>query len=114
MPTKMSSMPPPPLTQRKDIQANLSYYNEPTPKDLSFDVSTPAGEKTLYAWSQAHRSLYPFTVHDIRGEEEKYTLEKDHIQFVHQDLPAEVLEGKTDNEIIEILYPKAVEIVREL
>ena len=105
-------MPPPPV-QNKDIQASLSYYTAPTPKDLTFDVSTPAGEKTLYSWTQARRSHYPFTIHDIRGEEEKYTLEKDHIQFVHQELPESELEGKSDNEIIEILWPGAVEIVRE-
>lgn len=103
-------MPGPLVT--KDIEADMNYYKKTPAKPFSIDFTTPEGEKCLTTGVKRERGDFPCTIHDIRGQKDEHTLEKDGVQFVHQKLPD--LDGLTDNEIVEILHPRAQDVVKKL
>ncbi|KAF2788657.1 hypothetical protein K505DRAFT_353061 [Melanomma pulvis-pyrius CBS 109.77] len=94
-----------------DIKATLNYYNgAPTIEPLDFTV--PGTEQKFEEINKRVEAV-PLTIHNIRGKEDKYTLEKNGFQYAKDEVKG--LEGcTTEDEIKDVLLPATEALVKKL
>ncbi|CAK7231115.1 hypothetical protein SBRCBS47491_007821 [Sporothrix bragantina] len=93
--------------QPHHVQTTLHYYKP------NADGSPP--HVTYYDRPETyHREVetHTVTVHDVRGEENKYTLDSNGFQFVHR--PAAETEFTDDDHIRAVYYPETEQLLKDV
>jgi hypothetical protein len=95
----------------RNVEADLMFWRRPeAEKDVQVDFTkgTPENNiKTMQILDDTHR----VTVHDIRGQEPTFTLDKNGFTYLSHELPE--LDQSSDEECMEnIIIPKTEELVR--
>ncbi|GIK05175.1 hypothetical protein Aspvir_009278 [Aspergillus viridinutans] len=106
--TTTTTNPPP---EKQDIQAGLNYWggsNDP----ITIDFTTPEGNQKL-SETEKQQAKHPVLIHDIRGSEDQYTLEKHGFQYFHDEVP-ELDDWTDEQKVTDTLIPKAEELVRKI
>lgn len=96
---------------RGDVLADLNFYVPPSDSAIPFMYveAPPAGEpKDNYS-----RETKQVLVHDIRGEESKYTLDKDAFAILKDLPPSSETEFRDDKSIEEKYYPEVERLLLE-
>lgn len=98
--------------EKRNITTLLNYWKRLETPSVSVDFSAPGAQERLDGLSNlddAHRVL----IHDVRGEESKYTLEHNGFQYVHHHVKE--LEGCSNEEQLrEVLLPATEELVKQM
>ena len=96
-----------PKTQEShDVHTSLNYYKDPG--DGSAPAPTYVGKPETY-----ERPVHPFdvTVHDIRGHEQEYTLDKQGFQlYKHTSVEKDLLD---DEQIKARYYPETEQLLKD-
>jgi hypothetical protein len=103
----------PSLVAKKDIQAELNYaLHEDAGKTLITDLRGPDASENSKQFGK-RKTCYSVQVHDIRGEETKYTLDRNGFQYVW-DPVAELDDWFNEEKCKAILVPKAEKLVQQM
>ncbi|KAL1962580.1 hypothetical protein VTN77DRAFT_9373 [Rasamsonia byssochlamydoides] len=97
---------------KKDIQTELVYWKRLEGRSATIDFTQPGGEQR-FAELATYEERHPVRIHDIRGEESNYTLDKNGFQYVRHDVP-ELDDWSDEEKVKEILIPKTEELVRQV
>lgn len=100
------------VPSKKDIQTELVYWKRLEDRLVVTDFTQPGGEQR-FAEQENYNERHPVQIHDIRGEEAKYTLDKNGFQYVRHDVP-ELDDWSDEEKIKAILIPKTEELVRQV
>ncbi|KKK12514.1 hypothetical protein P175DRAFT_0483398 [Aspergillus ochraceoroseus IBT 24754] len=96
----------------KDVEANLVYSEVLEGQKLEIDFRQPDGEQRFAQLSKFDQT-HPTIIHDIRGEESNYTLDKNGFQYVHHEIEG-FDEWSNEERVKEVLVPKTEELVRQI
>ncbi|CAM1504171.1 Fc.00g017620.m01.CDS01 [Cosmosporella sp. VM-42] len=89
---------------RGDVTATLKYYQPPTDASKPFNfVDTPPEGQPQRNFSD---NLQPTVIHDIRGHEADYTIDRDAFQVIQNVAPSAETEFLDDDSIKEKYYPE--------
>lgn len=96
-------------TQACDVEADINYF--PAATTTAGDViETKDWEPRLLGDADEHtRKL---TIHDVRGIEDRFELDRNGFQFV--ELPTKARDVTTDEKIQDEYYPEVAEVLQEL
>jgi hypothetical protein len=79
---------------------------------VSIDFTTPGGEASFRALTDL-RISYPITIHDVRGKEADFTLDRNGFQYVHHEVPG-LKDCSSEEEIAALLVPETEKLVQKL
>ncbi|KAL2871611.1 uncharacterized protein BJX67DRAFT_389144 [Aspergillus lucknowensis] len=97
---------------RRDIETMLNYWRKPEDGQASIDFRE-AGAEQLFDELDNLEESQRVTIHDIRGREAEYTIEKNGFQYIHHPIP-EYNETWNEKRVVHALLPKTKELVEEL
>lgn len=100
------------VPSKRDVQTELVYWKRLEDRSVVTDFTQPGGEQR-FEEQQAYNEKHPVQIHDIRGEEANYTLEKNGFQYVRHDVP-ELDDWSDEEKVKAILIPKTEELVRQV
>ncbi|KAJ6786373.1 hypothetical protein PWT90_02860 [Aphanocladium album] len=90
---------------RGDVSADLNYYHPPEDNSIPYNNIDPAPPLPQRNYSDITK---PTTIHDIRGRETEFSLDRDAFQVI-QDVPASAETSFTDDDSIAAKYYPEVE-----
>ncbi|GFF35772.1 bifunctional solanapyrone synthase [Aspergillus udagawae] len=106
--TTATAISPP---EKQGIETELNYW-EGSDDPIIIDFNTPDG-KQKFAEVEKQEARHPVLIHDIRGTEDQYTLEKHGFQYFHDEVP-ELDDWTDEQKVIDTLIPKSEELVRKI
>jgi hypothetical protein len=102
-----------PLGEEKhNVLTELNYWKRLDNPLVSIDFSTPGAQdryNELSKLDEAHKVL----IHDVRGKESKYTLERNGFQYVQHDV-REVKDWSNHEQVQEVLVPASEALVKQV
>ncbi|KAF2464587.1 uncharacterized protein BDR25DRAFT_271583 [Lindgomyces ingoldianus] len=94
------------------ISTTLTFWKNLTSPPAPLDFTQPGTEKIFDDLNKLNETV-PIMIHDIRGCESNFSLEKNGFQYVDHDIPG-LEKCKTDDEIREVLIPATEELVKKI
>ncbi|KAM3565132.1 hypothetical protein MY1884_000382 [Beauveria asiatica] len=88
---------------RGDVSANLHYYHPPADGSVPYNNIDPAPPLPDRNYSDV---VQPTTIHDIRGRESDFTLDRDAFQVIQDVPPSAELSFTSDDSIAAHYYPE--------
>ncbi|KAL1854299.1 hypothetical protein Plec18170_005063 [Paecilomyces lecythidis] len=99
-------------TCRRDISTELVYWESVPGKAIHIDFTIPGGEERYNALKDV-RAAHPVTIHDIRGRETEFTLDRNGFQYIRHEAPG--LENcSSEDEFAAALVPETEKLVQKL
>jgi hypothetical protein len=98
--------------ERHDILAELNYWKDVGNTSVVVEFNSPGAQERyndLLRLDQAHSVM----VHDVRGEESKYTIERNGFQYVQHEVN-DMGNLSNDEEVIAVLVPATEQLVKEV
>ncbi|KAJ9197001.1 hypothetical protein DTO166G4_2598 [Paecilomyces variotii] len=99
-------------TCRRDVTTELVYWKPAPGKVISTDFTTPGGEERFNAL-ESLRTTHPVTIHDIRGQENDFTLDRNGFQYIHHEVPG-LKDCSNEDLVAALLIPETETLVQKL
>jgi hypothetical protein len=97
----------------KDVETELSFWRFPeVGNDVQADFTKGNPEQVLREL-QTHEETHRVVVHDIRGQESKYTLEQNGFTYLTHEIP-ELNQVSDEQCLKDIIIPQTEELVRKM
>ena len=106
-PSAATSEPDAPSSQKHDVRTALNYYLDPGNGSLPPDTIVGRPETV-----QSRSEPLQVTVHDIRGEEDQYTLDKQGFQLVRSSCTEKTFDD--DERIRKEYYPEVADLLKKV
>lgn len=97
----------------RDVETSLTYFNYQSEKSLEIDFTKP-GSDVSYGNLQKLSESYKVTVHDARGKEDQFSLEKNGFVYAKHDMDAQLAACKTEEEVKDLLVPATEQLVKDV
>jgi hypothetical protein len=102
-----------PLGERKqDVLTELNYWKPLGNPSVTIDFGAPGGPERYGKLSELDES-HRVQVHDIRGDDSKYTLRLNGFQYVQHEIK-ELEDLSNEEQVKEVLLPATEELVRQV
>jgi hypothetical protein len=114
MAATLTATPSAHIFEKQDVVTDINFWKrlaEPS-KIKDFRLSEAEKEAEKEKEKNEHDDPRQVTIHDIRGEEQNYTLLKNGFQFVQHEVP-ELKEGADSEEVKRILVPATEQLVKK-
>ncbi|OBT54233.1 hypothetical protein VE04_10314 [Pseudogymnoascus sp. 24MN13] len=98
--------------EKRDITTLLNYWKRLENRSISVDFSTPGAQERLDQLSNLNEA-HTVLIHDVRGDESKYTLERNGFQYVHHHVK-ELEDCSNEEQVREVLLPATEELVKQI
>ncbi|KAG4219136.1 hypothetical protein PC116_g32384 [Phytophthora cactorum] len=101
---------PPQTRTRRDVLTNINYYKDPG--DGSLPMPIVIADNTV----KNERPHIPqqTIIHDVTGEEDKYTLDSHGFQFLRHESATKSLQDFQDEERVKAeYYPESIQLLKE-
>lgn len=98
--------------EKRDITTLLNYWKRLENRSISVDFSTPGAQERLDELSNLNEA-HAVLIHDVRGDESKYTLERNGFQYVHHHVK-ELEDCSNEEQVREVLLPATEELVKQM
>lgn len=102
----------PQSVEKRDVQTDLTYWKPQESNSVAVDVASPGVEERLNDLTKLN-STHKVLIHDVRGEESKYTLHRNGFQYVHHHVE-EVKDWSNEEHVTEVLLPATEQLVKQM
>lgn len=97
---------------KRNVQTELAYWRQVPGQKVVNDFTQPDGEKG-YAEMTKYDDRHEVIIHDIRGEESDFTLDRNGFQYVKHDVP-ELDDWSDEAKVKQVLIPATEKLVQQL
>ncbi|KAJ9297871.1 hypothetical protein DTO271G3_4092 [Paecilomyces variotii] len=97
---------------KRDVTTELVYWKPIPGKVISTDFTTPGGEERFNAL-ESLRATHRVTIHDIRGQENDFTLDRNGFQYIRHEVPG-LKDRSNEDAVAALLIPETETLVQKL
>ncbi|KUJ14783.1 uncharacterized protein LY89DRAFT_783868 [Mollisia scopiformis] len=111
MAATLTATPSAHVFEKQDVATHINFWKKLDTPPKVIDLTQPNAEQDA-ANAKEHDDPHPVTVHDVRGEEQNYTLAKNGFQYVSHEVP-DLKDLSGEEEVKRVLVPLTEELVKK-